>query len=114
MKKSASKPLSSLTLARAGLAPAMIIIVLGATAPRLAAQSDDFNSAPPLNAYWQMYALPAYGTPTYSYPADDTGGKAFRIFAPPTGTDAYGMGNARAGAFRGLSLIHISEPTRPY
>ena len=101
MKKSASKLLSSLTLARAGLAPAMIIIVLGATAPWLAAQSDDFNSAPPLNAYWQMYALPAYGTPTYSYPADDTGGKAFRIFAPPTGTDAYGMGNARAGAFRG-------------
>jgi hypothetical protein len=47
------------------------------------------------------YALPACGTPTYSFPVDDSGGKAFGIYAPPTGADAGGMGNARAGAFRG-------------
>jgi hypothetical protein len=100
MKNSAPKFLSSLSLAPAGLASALVIILLGTTAPRLAAQSDNFNSAPPLNPYWQLYALPYYGTPTYSYPADDSGGKAFEIYAPPTGDDPGGMGNARAGAFR--------------
>ena len=43
MKTSASKPFSCLSLARAGLASALAVLLLGATAPRLAAQSSDFN-----------------------------------------------------------------------
>jgi hypothetical protein len=100
MQNSSPKFLSSLSRAPAGLASALVIILLGTTAPRLAAQSDNFNSAPPLNPNWQLYALPYYGTPTFSYPPDDSGGTAFRIYAPPTGADPYGLGNARAGAFR--------------
>ena len=100
MKNSTSKLLSSLSLAHVGLTSVLAILLLGAAAPRLAAQSDNFNSAPPLSPYWQMYALPYYGTPTYSFPPDDSGGKAFKIYAPPTGDDPYGLGNSRAGAFR--------------
>ena len=100
MQGSSSKLPGSLSLARAGLASALVIVLLGMTAPRLAAQSDDFNSAPPLNPNWQLYAVPYYATPTFSFPSDGSGGKAFEIYAPPTGADPYGLGNSRAGAFR--------------
>jgi len=55
MKKSASKLLSSLSLAPAGLASALVIILLGATAPRLAAQSSDFNAGN--DSGWTPYSL---------------------------------------------------------
>ena len=47
MQNSSPKFLRSLSLAPAGLASALVIVLLGTTVPRLAAQSDDFNSAPP-------------------------------------------------------------------
>lgn len=83
-------PIASATCAGA-------ILLLGAASTRLAAQSADFNSG--TDTGWTRYALPYYGTPTYSFPADDSGGKAYKMSAPPTGSDAYGLRNARVGSF---------------
>jgi hypothetical protein len=119
MQNSLPKFLRSLSLAPAGLASALVILLLGVTAPRLAAQSDDFNDgndtlpAPG----WTHYSItgfynPAfpggycpYGGTTFAFPDDGNGGKAYRITAaatiyPPTGTDAFGVGNARGGSYR--------------
>jgi len=82
----------------AGLACAGAILLLGAASTRLAAQSADFNSG--TDTGWTHYALPYYGTPTYSFPADDTGGLAYKMYAPPTGSDAYGLRNSRVGSLR--------------
>jgi hypothetical protein len=115
MQTSPPKPLRPLSLARAGLASALAILLLGATAPRLAAQSDDFNDGN--DSGWTHYSItgfynPAfpggycpYGGTTFTFPDDGNGGKAYRIAAgatiyPPTGTDAFGVKNARGGAFR--------------
>ena len=98
MKKSASKLLSSLSLAPAGLASALVIILLGATAPRLTAQSSDFNAGN--DSGWTHYSLPSVWAGVYSFPADDSGGKAYRIYAPPINPDPGVTGNARAGSFR--------------
>jgi hypothetical protein len=61
-------------------------------------QASDFNSGN--DAGWTRYTLPAYGAAAFSFPADGSGGKAYRIAAPPTGADPGGMRNARAGSFR--------------
>ncbi len=98
-------PLGGSPLARAGLASALGILLLSATAPRLAAQSDNFNdgndTAP---TYWQHYTLPVeyYGSTTYSFPPDGSGGKAYGLSAAPTGSDPYGLKNARGGSFPAL------------
>ncbi len=73
-------------------------LLLTVTAPRLEAQTSDFNAGN--DTGWARYTLVAYGAATFSFPADGTGGKAYSISAPPTGNDDYGMRNARAGSFR--------------
>src|SRR5512139_243755 len=98
MNNSSIMLLRPLSIARAGLACALVTLLVGTTTPQAVAQSDNFNDGN--DTGWTRYALPAYGAPTYSYPADDTGGLAYRIYAPPTGADPGGMGNARAGSFR--------------
>jgi hypothetical protein len=93
------------------LASALAIVLLGTTAPRLAAQSDDFNdgndtgwtrySLPNIPANYPPYNLPSnyYAGATYSFPADDSGGKAYRISAPGITYDPLGLKNARAGSY---------------
>jgi hypothetical protein len=80
-------------------APAFLVaLLLGAAAPLLPAQSFDFNTG--TDTGWTHYSLPAVWAATYSFPADDTGGKAYKIFAPPTNPDPFGLKNARAGSYR--------------
>lgn len=76
----------------------MALLVFAETSPRLAAQSADFNAG--TDSQWTHYSLPDYGAAKYTFPADDAGGKAYRIYAPPTGDDPWAMGNARAGSLR--------------
>lgn len=80
--------------AAVGLAACLLTVL----SQQALAQSDDFNDGN--DAGWTRYALPFYGAPTYSFPDDGSGGKAYKIYAPPTGSDLYGLGNARAGSFR--------------
>ncbi len=89
---------SSSTSARAVLASALMVLLLGLPTPRAVAQSDDFNDGN--DTGWTHYSLPAIWAATYSFPNDDTGGKAYKIYAPPTDPDPYGLQNARAGSFR--------------
>ena len=72
MNKSSSKLLCSTSLLRAGLASALVLVPGAAT---LHAQTitDDFNTG--TDTDWTHYALPYYGAPTYSFPADGSGGK---------------------------------------
>jgi hypothetical protein len=108
------KPIGSISLAPAGLAFALAILLLGATAPRLAAQSDNFNDGN--DTGWTHYSItgfynPAfpggycpYGGTTYTFPNDGSGGYAYHLDAaptiyPPTGTDAFGVKNARGGSY---------------
>ena len=102
MKDSSSGFLGVLSPVRVGLASAVAAIMLGAPAPRLAAQSADFNAGN--DAGWTRYSLldlPGFvGAATFSFPSDDSGGQAYRISAPPTKDDPYGMMNARAGSYR--------------
>ncbi len=98
MKNSCIVLHSSLNLARTGLAFALAALLFGITTPRLAAQSDDFNDGN--DTGWTHYSLPAIWAATYSYPADDSGGTAYRIYTPPTDPDPYGLMNARGGSFR--------------
>ncbi len=98
MKNPVSKLLGSLSAARAGSAPALVIALLGATPSRLAAQSDNFNAGN--DSAWTHYALPSYGAPTYSFPPDGSGGQAYRIYAPATGADPNGYRYARAATYR--------------
>jgi hypothetical protein len=108
------EPLGFFSLARAGLASALAILLLGATAPPLAAQSDNFNDGN--DAGWTHYSItgfynPAfpggycpYGGTTYTFPNDGSGGYAYHLDAAPTiwsvtGTDAYGVMNARGGSY---------------
>jgi hypothetical protein len=85
-------------LGRTGLASALALLGWDAAFPRLAAQSSDFNTGN--DSGWTHYTLLDYGAAKFSFPADDTGGKAYRIYAPPTGDDPWSMGNARAGSLR--------------
>ncbi len=91
-------PPAFLRPARTGLASVLAALVSVALAPPLAGQTSDFNAGN--DNGWTKYTLPYYGQATYSYPDDGQGGKAYRIYAPPTGDDPYQMGNARAGSFR--------------
>ena len=116
MQKSTSKLLRSLSLARAGLAPALAILLLGAAAPRLAAQSDNFDEdgaiAPGPNAApgWATYSLgdypdfnpPYYGAATFSFPTNPASADnyAYRMYAPAITNDSLSQGPARAGSFR--------------
>ena len=119
MKKSASKILYSLSLARAGLAPALVFILLGATAPWLAAQSDNFNTGDDIG--WTRRGLANY-PPTYSFPPDGSGGYAYRIYTPPTGDTNY---PALGGSYRadvtytnrflaGVDLLAWNTTWNPY
>lgn len=83
---------------RPGASFLLAFLLFLASAIQLAAQSSDFNAGN--DTGWTRYSLPAYGAATFSFPTDDAGGKAYRIAAPPTGDDAFGMMNARAGSFR--------------
>jgi hypothetical protein len=120
MQQSTSKLLRSLSLARAGLAPALVILLLGATAPRLAAQSDNFDldgnapGYPGTNAApgWATYSLDSlstsgfggyYPTTTFSFPANPAGpggNYAYEIYAAPITVDPFSYGPPRAGSFR--------------
>jgi hypothetical protein len=96
--KRSSRILLPLSLAIAWWAPALVILLLGATTLQAQTIIDDFNSGNDTN--WTHYALPYYGTPTYTFPPDGSGGYAYRIQAPPTGADPFGLRNARAGSLR--------------
>lgn len=98
MNHPSTEPPKSFTPAPAGLATMVGLIVLVAGAPTLAAQSVDFNSG--TDTGWTRYTLPAVYGAAFSFPDDGAGGKAYRIAAPPTGDDPYGVMNARAGSFR--------------
>jgi hypothetical protein len=109
------KPLKSHSLARTGLAFAVALLAGPATSP-LIAQTDNFNDGD--DSGWTHYSItgfyvPAfpdphycpYGATAYTFPADDSGGKAYHVEAAPTtwsvtGTDAYGVKNARGGSYR--------------
>lgn len=97
MKNSSAAFRCSSSLAHAGLASALVIILLGASTPRLAAQSSDFNAGN--DSGWTHYSLPAPWAGVYSFPADGNGGKAYRIYAPPMNPDPGVLGNSRAGSF---------------
>jgi hypothetical protein len=117
MQKSTSKLLRSLSLTRAGLAPALVILLLGATAPRLAAQSDNFDEDGGLSGYpglnaapgWTPYTLgnypdftpPYYGAAIFSFPTNpaSAGNYAYRIQGPAITNDSMSQGPARAGSF---------------
>lgn len=86
------------TFSRAGLASGLSVLLLGALAPRMAAQTDDFNDGN--DTGWTHYSLPAIWAASYTFPPDESGGKAYKIYAPPTDPDPYGLMNARAGSFR--------------
>ena len=119
MQKSTFRLLRSLSLARVGLAPALIILLLSAGAPRLGAQSDNFNDdgdiPPGTNAApgWATYSLGSLDAPgwdppyiadaIFSFPpspAGPDGNYAYRIYAPPITYDVFGYGPSRAGSFR--------------
>ena len=99
----------SRSLARTSLASGLILLLLGSPS-RVAAQSDDFNDGNDTTPKWTHYSLPDvppiyFGAATYSFPADNSGGQACRIYAPPIVNDLpseYGgpLRNARAGSFR--------------
>jgi len=76
----------------------LALVLSTAGAPWLAAQSVDFNTG--TDAGWTRYTLPAVYGATFSFPDDGAGGKAYRIAAPPTGDDPYGVANARGGSIR--------------
>lgn len=86
----------------AGIAFGLVILALSVSRFQIAAQSFDFNGGS--DAGWTHYSLldlPGFsGAASYTFPADDSGGKAYRIAAPPTKDDPYGLRNARAGSFR--------------
>ena len=46
-----------------------------------------------------------------SYPVQDSDGRGYFIVKVETDAGIYGLGEI---GIRNLSLIHISEPTRPY
>jgi len=105
-KSSPHKTIGSLSLARAGLASALAVLLFGATGPRLAAQSDNFNDGnDTAGVAWTHYSLTVfypplpYGGTTYSFPDDGKGGKAYGISAAATGADPYGVKNARGGSY---------------
>jgi hypothetical protein len=81
---------------------ALALFLLDISSPRLASQSSDFNNGK--DTGWTHYSLPNIGSftgaATFSFPPDDSGGQAYRISAPPTKDDPYGMRNARAGSYR--------------
>ena len=103
MKNFAPRFLSSLSLAPAALASALVIILLGTTAPRLAAQVDDFNDGN--DSGWTHYNMQAFltggsplppgyelygvtftngydATPSFTFPSDGAGGYHYRIQSP--------------------------------
>ncbi|MEI7935271.1 MAG: immunoglobulin domain-containing protein [Verrucomicrobiota bacterium] len=98
MQEPPSGLLCPLSPARVGWAPALVILLLGVATLQAQTIIDDFNSGNDTN--WTHYALPLYGTPSYTFPPDGSGGYAYRIQAPPTGTDPFGLRNARAGSLR--------------
>lgn len=91
-------PLGSHLLPVAEAALSAALAISAASLLRLEAQSSDFNGG--TDTGWTHYTLPDYGAAQFTFPADDAGGKAYRIYAPPTGDDAWGLGNARAGSLR--------------
>jgi hypothetical protein len=92
MQKKSPKPLRSLWLASAGLAPALALIVLGASTPRLAAQqSDNFDNQSIANWSRYTYAVTnTYGVATYSFPTNPASADnyAVRIQVPPIVKDS--------------------------
>ncbi|MCX8108605.1 MAG: hypothetical protein N3G20_07360, partial [Verrucomicrobiae bacterium] len=61
--------------------------------------ADSFNFNAGNDNGWTRYTLPGPYAATFSFPDDGMGGKAYKIYAPPTGSDPWGLGNARAGSF---------------
>ncbi len=98
MIDSTSNHIYSMSVARAGLASALVLCGLCATIQPGSAQSFDFNSGN--DSGWTHYTLPAIWGATYTFPDDGNGGKAYRIAVPPTDPDPYGLQNARGGSFR--------------
>ena len=98
MKKRCTQSHFSLASGLARLASALVMVMLDGTTFWLAAQSADFNAG--TDTGWTRYSLPSTWAATFTFPADDTGGKGYRIHAPPTGDDPLGIGNARAGSYR--------------
>ena len=86
------------SLVRAGLFSGLVMLMLGAATPRLAGQSSDFNAGN--DTGWTHYSLPADWAASFLFPADDSGGKGYRITVPSTDPDPYGLRNARGGSYR--------------
>ena len=63
MQSPSPRLLGSLSLAPAGLASAMVIILLGVAVPRLAAQSDDFNDGN--DTGWTHYSITGFYNPAF-------------------------------------------------
>lgn len=97
MTNSNQKTGSSHAISRMLIACAVALFVLIAGSIQTAAQSFDFDAGN--DSGWQHYSLPGEWAAAFSFPPDGAGGKAYRIYAPPTGDDPWGLGNARAGSF---------------
>ncbi|MBK9138450.1 MAG: hypothetical protein IPM17_06755 [Verrucomicrobia bacterium] len=82
---------SSSSSSRRGLAAAWAVAVAAScsfvAAPGLRAQTDDFNDGN--DAGWSRFDLALLGLngAQYSFPADSSGGRAYRIYAPPPVVD---------------------------
>jgi len=114
--KSSSKLLSFPSLARAGLAPVFVILLLGTATLQAQTVTDNFNDQTDSGAQgtWTHYdmgywtsdlsgGLYSYGTAHYTFPtnaAGPSGNYAYRIEADPTDPDPLGIGNARAASYR--------------
>ena len=108
MQKPSPKPLRSLWLASAGLAPALALLLLGASASQLAArQSADFNTfqGGTNDIGFFRYAIDptnGYGTPSFTAPTNpaSAGNYAYRIVVPAITNDPNHQWSPRAGGIR--------------
>lgn len=98
MKISPTHPRGWFSLVRTSLASALAAILFGGVTVQVAAQSANFDTG--TDTGWTHYTLLDYGAAVFSFPPDDAGGSAYKIYAPPTGDDPWGMGNARGGSLR--------------
>ena len=113
MQRSTSKSLRSLWLASAGLAPALALLLLGASTARVAAYDFNFNGQN--DTTWTRYDLGdpaltfgAYPTNIYSFPtntAGPAGNYAYRIQIPVYASDPWFFLYPRGGSFQTNAVI---------
>jgi hypothetical protein len=108
MQRPSTRFLRFLSLASARLAPALALLLLCTTAPRLAArQSANFNTSQggTNDTGFTHYAIPptaGYGTPSFTFPTNTAGpgNYAYRILVPPITDDTDLYWSPRAGGIR--------------